>query len=83
MLELERVQRRATKLIDGLEELSYEEQLQSLNLLFLEKRHLEGARIMISIFLMAIPALGENYSVSGHSRRHRATQLIRREAVLP
>ncbi len=62
---VEKIQRRATKLIPGLRDLRYEERLKECVLTTLETRRLKGHQIEVFKILNGYGNIGTNYEMGG------------------
>jgi hypothetical protein len=83
---LEQIQRRATKLVGCIKKKSYEERLQILNLLPLEKRRLRGDLIEMFKIMTGREGLNEtdffHRSISEHSTRGHSMKLFKERSRL-
>ena len=75
IIRLEKVQRRATKMIPGLASMSYEERLERLNLTALEERRHRGDMIEVYKILSGIDKIQDNFLELDANRRTRGHML--------
>ena len=75
--KLERVQRAATKLVPGLQDMEYQERLRILNLLSLEERRRRRDMIQLYKYVVGMDKIDKRFSGGGYRKKNKRKPLIK------